>query len=305
MSSSSRTGRVVGSLDVGDEVTVGERTSSSATREGGSGAPPAKHGAVDAAAALRADIERVYPPPPATTGVFARAVPHDRIVPENREARALRGLAEEIEKRTRVVEKLHEDTGARIEAWQELPKDSAVAVAEARAIAALVDEEIAAIEAVRSSVGRAIHAVKGDELASAKRRLEALKDDVERWHRDALADKNELLVHGRAVIEKKAGDGNGEAAAGASEAPLPVQAQRAMADAIERRREAEGNDDITRNLIDEEQRIQADLEKRLGAAIQAARDALVTEGMGELMSALDAVRAWGHSLAFEARRFKR
>lgn len=283
---------------------MGERTSTTNGSNGRGPSTKGKHGAVDAAAALRADIERVYPPPPATTGVFARAVPHDRVVPESREGRAIRGLAEEIEKRTHVVEKLHQDSGARIEAWQELPKDSAVAVAEARAIAALVDEEIAAIEALRSSVGRALHAAKADELASARKRLEALKDDVDRWHRDAQADKNALLVHGRSVIETPPG-GQTAASVGTTQIPLPVEAQRAMADAIERRREAEGNDDLTKNLVAEEQRIQLDLEKRLGAALQRARDAMITEGMSELMSALDAVRAWGHSLAFEARRFKK
>jgi hypothetical protein len=261
-------------------------------------APP-KHGAVDAARALRADIDRIYPPPPATTGIFARAVPHDRVVPENREARAIRGLVEEIEKRTRAVEKAHQDSGARIEAWQELPKESAFAVAEARAIALVVDEEIAAIEALRSSVARALHAAKADELAPARKRLEHLKDEVERWHRDALADKNELLRHGRADEKPAPGP------ASVVEVPLPVQAQKAMADAIERRRQAEGDDEKTKNLIFQEQRIQLDLEKKLGAAIDAARDAMVVEGVHELRAAFDAVRAWGHSLAFEARRYKK
>lgn len=263
-----------------------------------------KHGAVDSAVALRADIDRIYPPPPATTGVFARAVPPDRVVPESREGRAMRGLAEEIEKRTRAVDQFHRETGARIDAWQELPKDSAVAVAEARSIAALVDEEIGAIEALRSSLARALHAARADELAPARKRLESLRDEVERWHRDAQADKHALLVHGRAVVEATPGEKAGANAA-PSEAPLPFQAQRAMADAIERRRGAEGNDDLTRALVAEEQRIQLDLEKRLGSALQAARDAMLTEGIGELRSALDAVRAWGHSLAFEARRFRK
>lgn len=285
---------------------MGERTSITSGGNGRGAAPArAKHGAVDAAAALRADIERIYPPPPATTGVFARAIPHDRVVPESHEGRAIRGLAEEILKRTFLVEKLHSETDARIDAWQELPKESAVAVAEARSIAALVDDEIAAIDALRSSVGRALHAAKADELAGVRKRLEALKDDVERWHRDAQADKNALLVHGRSVIEKPPGGAAGPPSVGVVEIPLPVQAQRAMADAIERRREAEGNDEQTKNLVFEEQRIQIDLEKRLGDALQAARDAMVTEGISELMSALDAVRAWGHSLAFEARRFKK
>ncbi len=260
-----------------------------------------KRGVADAASALRADIEKVFPPPPTQTGVFARAVPHDRAVPENREARAMRHLAEEIEDRTAAVDRMHKDTGARIEGWQELPKDSAVAVAEAREIAELVEEEISLIEALRSSLGRALHAAKGDALAGAKRRIEALKDEVEHWQRDAEADKAALLVHGRAVLERK---DNGAPSVGVVEIPLPVQAQRAMADAIQRRTEAEGNPDKTRELVEEEQRIQIDLEKRLGEALDQAREMMANEGISELRSSLDAVRAWGHSLAFEARRFK-
>ena len=57
-------------------------------------------------------------------------------------------------------------------------------------------------------------------------------------------------------------------------------------------------------LIAEEQKAQVELEKRLGQALETAREAMQTEGINELRSAFDAVRAWGHSLAFEARRFK-
>lgn len=260
-----------------------------------------KSGVSDAAAALRADIDKVFPPPPATKGVFARHVPHDRAVPENRDARAMRHLAEEITMRTAAVEKGHAETGARIEAWQELPKESALAVAEARAIAELVDAEIGLIEALRSTLGRALHAAKGDALAAAKKRIEALKSEVERWQKDAEADKAALLVHGRSADARKP-DGQKN---GAADMPLPQQAQRAMADAIEKRAGVEGNDEATRSLIADEQRIQVELEKKLGAALDAAREAMASEGVNELRASLDAVRAWGHSLAFEARRFKK
>ena len=262
-----------------------------------------KRGVSDAAAALRADIDKVFPPPPTTKGVFARHVPHDRMVPENRDARAMRHLAAETEMRMDAVEKMHAETGARIEAWQDLPKESAVAVAEARSIAELVDSEIGLIEALRSTLGRALHAAKGDALAAAKKRIEALKNEVERWQRDAEADKAALLVHGRAVLERKGPDG--QKLNGTVEMPLPMQAQRAMADAIEKRAGVEGNDEATRNLIAEEQRTQVELEKKIGQALDAAREAMASEGVNELRGSLDAVRAWGHSLAFEARRFKK
>jgi hypothetical protein len=262
-----------------------------------------KRGVSDSAAALRADIEKVFPPPPTQKGVFARAVPHDRVVVEDRDARAMRHLAEEIENRTAAVERMHATTGTRIEAWQELPKESAFAVAEAREIADLMDTEIKLIEALRSSLGRALHAAKGDQLAAAKKRIESLRDEVERWQRDAEADKQALLVHGRAELEQKAdGQNNGE---GAVAVPLPVQAQRAMADAIQHRSEVEGNDNATREAILAEQRSQIDLEKKLGEALDAARDAMASAGVAELRASLDAVRAWGYSLAFEARRFKK
>jgi hypothetical protein len=262
-----------------------------------------KRGASDAAALLRADIEKVFPPPPTQKGVFARHVPHDKVVVEDRDARAMRHLAEEIEQRTMAVEKMHADTGARIEAWQELPKESALAVAEARDIAQLMDAEIRLIEALRSSLGRALHAAKGEQLATAKKRIESLKDEVERWQRDAEADKQALLVHGRAVLERKQG-AEGQKQNAVVEIPLPVQAQRAMADAIQRRTEAEGSPDRLRELIVDEQRMQVDLEKRLGQALDEARESMA-DGVNDLRSSLDAVRAWGHSLAFEARRFKK
>jgi len=261
-----------------------------------------KRGVSDAASLLRADIEKVYPPPPTQKGVFARHVPHDRVVPENREGRAMRHLAEEIIERTAAVDKMHANTNARIDAWQELPKDSAFAVAEARALAELVDEEIKLIEALRSSLARALHQIKGDNLAQAKRRIEALKDEVERWMRDAEADKSALLVHGKTNVTPQ--KGNGAANVGVVEVPLPLQAQKAMADAIQHRTEAEGDLERTKTLVFEEQRIQAELEKRLGEAIDKARESMSAEGVNELRSSLDAVRAWGHSLAFEARRFK-
>lgn len=268
------------------------------------GAQP-KSLAADVARALRREIDRVHPPPPTTTGVFARAVPHDRVVPEDRDGRALRHMAEEIEKRTLVVDNMHAETGARIDAWQELPKESATAVAEAREIAKLVDEEIAAIEALRSSVMKCLHAAKSETLATARKKLESLKDDVDRWHRDAQADKQALLVHGKSVVEAKAKapGTDGQKNTGVVEIPLPVQAQRAMADAIERRQNEIDTSKLPA-LIAEEQRAQVDLEKKLGAALEHAREAMAAEGVNELRTAYDAVRAWGHSLAFEARRFK-
>lgn len=287
----------------GDEVTVSEHSNSGAQVAPRPTQPKSR--APDVATALRSEVDRAFPPPPATTGVFARAIPHDRMVPENREGRAMRGLIDELDKRLRAVEERHHESGARIEAWQELPKESAVAVAEARSIAALVEQEIGAIEALRSAVARALHGARADELAPARKRLEGLRDEVDRWHRDAQADRNELLVHGRAHTADAHPAHAAGADAPASTLALPALAQKVMADAIERRRAAEGNDDATRALIAEDQRTQVDLEKRLGAALQAARDAMVTEGVGELMSALDAVRAWGHSLAFEARRLRK
>ena len=260
--------------------------------------------AADAALAVRREIDKVYPPPPTTTGVFARAVPHDRVVPEDRDGRALRHMAIEIEKRTVLVDRMHSETGARIDAWQELPKESAVAVAEAREIAKLVDEELAAIEALKSSVLKALHAAKSDALSAVRKRLETMRDDVDRWSRDAQADKQALVVHGKGMLEPRAtGAANdGQHAAGA-EVPLPVQAQRAMADAIEAR---QNEIDVSKlsELIATEQRTQVDLERRLGQALETAREAMVTEGITELRGAFDAVRAWGHSLAFEMRRFK-
>ena len=261
--------------------------------------------ASDAASAVRREIDKVYPPPPTTTGVFARAVPHDRVVPEDRDGRALRHMAVEIEKRTFIVDRMHTETGSRIDAWQELPKESAVAVAEAREIAKLVDEELAAIEALKSSVMKALHAAKSDALAIARKKLETLRDDVDRWTRDAQADKQALLVHGKSVLEPRAKGPavDGQTTAGIVEIPLPIQAQRAMADAIEAR---QNEIDVSKlpTLVADEQRTQVDLERRLGAALEAAREAMVTEGVTELRGAFDAVRAWGHSLAFEARRFK-
>jgi hypothetical protein len=257
--------------------------------------------AADAAAALKKEIEKVYPPPPTTTGIFARAVPHDRVIPEDRDGRALRHMADEIEKKTLVVDRLHWETGARIDAWQELPKESAVAVAEARSIAVLVDAEISAIDALRSSVLRALHAAKTETAAAAKKKLESLRDDVDRWQRDAQADKNALLVHGKSVLESKP-LGDGQKPAGV-EIPLPAQATQAMADAMERR---QNEIDVSRlpTLIADEQKAQLELERKLGQALEAAREAMAAEGMNEIRIALDAVRAWGHSLAFEARRFK-
>lgn len=265
--------------------------------------------AADAAAAVRREIDKVYPPPPTTTGVFARAIPHDRIVPEDRDGRALRHMAVEIEKRTLLVDRMHTETGARIDAWQELPKESAVAVAEAREIAKLVDEELAAIEALKSSVLKALHAAKSEALALARKKLETLRDDVDRWSRDAQADKQALLVHGKSLLEPRphpAADGTKPA--GIVEIPLPVQAQRAMADAIEARQNEIDTSKLPA-LIADEQRTQVELEKRLGQALETAREAMVTEGavsaVTELRGAFDAVRAWGHSLAFEARRFNK
>jgi hypothetical protein len=261
--------------------------------------------AAGAAAAVRREIAKVYPPPPTTTGVFARAVPHDRIVPDDRDGRALRHMAAEIEKRTLLVDRMHTETGARIDAWQELPKESAVAVAEAREIAKLVDEELAAIEALKSSVLKALHAAKSDALAAARKKLETLRDDVDRWSRDAQADKQALLVHGKSILDPrpKGLAMEGQTTAGIVEIPLPMQAQRAMADAIEQR---QNESDVNKLplLIADEQRTQVDLERRLGQALEAAREAMVTTGVAELRGAYDAVRAWGHSLAFEARRFK-
>ncbi len=266
---------------------------------------PKKTLAADAAKALRREIEKVHPPPPTTTGVFARAVPHDRVVPDDRDGRALRHMGEEIEKRSGVVDRMHAETGARIDAWQELPKESATAVAEAREIAKLVDEEIAVIDSLRSSVMKCLHAAKAESLAPARKRLESLKDDVERWSRDAQADKHALLVHGKSMLEsrQKTPGAEGQAASDIVEISLPMQAQRAMADAIERR---QNEIDTTKlpALIAEEQRAQSELEKRLGAALEHAREAMAADGVNELRSAFDAVRAWGHSLAFEARRFK-
>lgn len=260
--------------------------------------------ASDAASAVRREIDKVYPPPPTTTGVFARAIPHDRVVPEDHDGRALRHMAVEIEKRTFIVDRMHTETGARIDAWQELPKESAVAVAEAREIAKLVDEELAAIEALKSSVLKALHAAKSDALAAARKRLETLRDDVDRWSRDAQADKQALLVHGKSLLEPRAkGPSADGPTAGIVEIPLPVQAQRAMADAIEARQNEVDVGNLP-SLIAQEQRTQVDLEQRLGQALEAAREAMITEGVTELRGAFDAVRAWGHSLAFEARRFK-
>src|ERR1041385_8343884 len=120
--------------------------------------------------------------------------------------------------------------------------------------------------------------------------------------RDAEADKAALLVHGRSAPAQKSGAG--QTAAGAVEPPLPFQAQRAMADAIQKREGAQGNDEAMKNLVLEEQRVQVDLEKRLAAELEKARDSLAADGVNELRTSLDAVRAWGHSLAFEARKYK-
>lgn len=265
------------------------------------GAQMPKHTlASDGATALRREIDKVHPPPPPTTGIFVRAIAHDRIVPEDRDGRALRHMAVEIEKRGHVLDRMHAESGARIDAWQELPKESALAVAEAREIAKLVDEELAAIEAFKSSVLKALHAAKSEALVPTRKRLEALRDDVDRWARDAQSDKQALLEHGEQGTSKAI---DGHMAAGVAEVPLPVLAQRTMADAIEARH---NEIDVSKlpSLIASEQRSQAELEGRLAQALAAAREAMITKGVTELRGAYDAVRAWGHSLAFEARRLK-
>ncbi len=204
--------------------------------------------------------------------------------------------------------RLHDDVGARIEAWAELPPGSAASVAEARALAEEVALEIGRLQAVQHRLEQTARAAA--DVVAAQPHLRALGDELGRWVKDAGQDKANLLLAARAVLVREP-QAPGQRS-GIVQIPLEVQVERALAEAYDRKetrtdelRAIEGLRDaasrgpaaakLLRDL-DSELLQQRALHARVAEALLAARDEGALPGP-ELRAADDRVRAWGMDLA--------
>jgi hypothetical protein len=267
----------------------------------------AARAARDAASALRSELERQVTAPP--QGVFARAAT------VNAAAEELLQLWTGIEHELTKLENLHDEHGKRIEAWQEVPPGSAQSIAEARGLVEAVDEELGKLKGLTHRLDKAMKLAK--RLQGLTGFLETIQNDVAAWLKDTETDKQNLLVAARALIVR---DQNGaNSGNGVIEIPLHVQVERALADAHSNR-ESRNDDSLGLKLlpnadekralasrllrkIDEEIELQKQLEARVFAALDAARDAGAPPPP-ELRTAADQLRAWGQGLAFERSRIE-
>lgn len=260
-----------------------------------------------AAAALRVELESKKSQG-AAPGPFARAAPTSSAADE------LLDLWGGVEHEIQTLEKIHEATGLKIQTWSELPSGSAQSISEARELVEGVEQELGKLRGLLVRLDRALKIAR--RVPDVAEHVETIRGFVEGWRKDADADKQNLLVAARAVILRDPRTG-GAPGVGVAEIPLPVQVERALADAHVHR-EARSDEIAALKMlpsaderravaarllaaIDGEIRLQRDLELRVQKALEGARDA----GAGaaaELKNAADQLRAWGHGVAYERSR---
>lgn len=241
-------------------------------------------------------------------GPFARAAPTSSAADELLDLWA--GVEHEIE----TLEKLHDATGLKIEAWSDLPAGSASSISEARELVEGVDQELGKLRGLLVRLDRALKIAR--RVPDVSGHVETIRGFVEGWRKDAEADKQNLLVAARAVIlrDPRAEGGPG---VGMAEIPLPVQVERALADA-HGQREARSDEVAALKMlpspderravavrlltaIDAEIHLQRELEGRVKKALESAREA-GTPPSPELKNAADQLRGWGHGVAYERSR---
>ncbi len=268
---------------------------------------------IAAAAALRVQLEakRSTPGGGASAGPFARAAPS---APSASGADELLDLWTGVEHEIQALEKLHESTGLRIQTWSELPSGSAQSIAEARELVEGVDQELGKLRGLLVRLDRALKMAR--RVPDVGAHVEAIRGLVDGWRKDAEADKQNLLVAARALILRDP-RADGVPGMGVAEIPLPVQVERALADAHAHREarsdeiaalkmlpgDAERRAVAARLLaaIDDEIRLQRELEARVAKVLESAREAGAPPGP-ELRNAADQLRAWGHGVAYERSR---
>ena len=264
---------------------------------------------IAAAAALRVELEAKR----STGGAAAAAGPFARAAPTSSAADELLDLWSGVEHEIQTLEKLHEGTGIRIQAWSELPSGSAQSIAEARELVEGVDQELGKLRGLLVRLDRALKMAR--RVPDVGAHVETIRGFVEGWRKDAEADKQNLLVAARAVILRDPRT-DGTPGMGVAEIPLPVQVERALADA-HAHREARADEvaalkmlpDTERRAvaqrlltaIDDEIQLQRELEARVGKALESTREAGAPPGP-ELKNAADQLRAWGHGVAYERSR---
>ena len=267
----------------------------------------AARAAQTAAAKLREELE-------AKKSAAAPAGPFARAAPTSSAADELLDLWTGVEHEIQTLEKFHDATGLQIQQWSELPAGSASSISEARELVEGVDQELGKLRGLLVRLERALKIAR--RVPDVAEHVETIRGCVEGWRKDAEADKQNLLVAARAVILRDARDG-GAPGMGVAEIPLPVQVERALADAHvhrERRSDeiaalkmlpsADERKTVAARLlaaIDDEVRLQRELETRVKQALDSAREAGVPPSP-ELKNAADQLRGWGHGVAYERSR---
>lgn len=221
----------------------------------------------------------------------------------------LRKLLDGLGARIDELEAEGEKTGKKIEAWNGLPSGSSQSIAEARDLVGLVDADLDVVRGLSQKLERAKKLAK--RVPGALNHVETVANAVDGWRRDLDSDREALLVASRDVLVR---DGRNGSTAGVVEIPLPVQVERALADAYQRRDAREGEAAAARMLPSQSERIgvadkllasiaqdstrQTELEKRVQGIIDNVRGA-TSAPPAELRAAADQLKAWGMSLAFE------
>ncbi|MBI1948090.1 MAG: hypothetical protein HYS27_20535 [Deltaproteobacteria bacterium] len=260
-----------------------------------------------AAAKLREELQ-------AKRSAAAPAGPFARAAPTSSAADELLDLWGGVEHEIDALEKLHDATGRTIEAWSELPAGSASSISEARELAEGVDQELGKLRGLLVRLERALKIAR--RVPDVTDHVETIRGFVEGWRKDAEADKQNLLVAARAVILRDP-RADGAPGVGMAEIPLPVQVERALADAHVQREarsdeiaalkmlpSADERRSVAKRLlaaIDDEIRLQVELETRVKKALDGAREA-GTPPTPELKNAADQLRGWGHGVAYERSR---
>lgn len=260
-----------------------------------------------AAAALRVELESKRSAG-APAGVFARAAPTSSAADE------LLDLWVGVEHEIDTLEKLHDGTGLKIQSWSELPSGSAQSISEARELVEGVEQELGKLRGLLVRLDRALKIAR--RVPDVGSHVETIRGFVEGWRKDAEADKQNLLVAARAVILRDP-RADGTPGVGMAEIPLPVQVERALADAHVQRETRSDEIAALKMLpspderravalrllaaIDDEIRLQRDLEARVQKALETAREAGAPP-TPELKNASDQLRAWGHGVAYERSR---
>lgn len=223
----------------------------------------------------------------------------------------LRKLLDGVEAKMAEIEAQNAGTGRKIDAWNDLPSGSAQSIAEARDLAVVVEGEIDVVRGLLQKLERARKV--GKRVPGAAPHVDAIHNAVDGWRRDLESDREALLVASRDVLSPEA-RANGQKGNGTGEIPLPVQVERALADAYQRRDAREDEAAAAKMLPSQNERVsvaqrllesiaqdstrQIELERRVQTIIDNVRGA-ESVPPPELRAAADQLKAWGMSLAFE------